>query len=104
AEDGIRDRNVTGVQTCALPIYVQNFKAFRTNATDPTIETDGLNELQVERDEDDEQTFNVFTESEDETKSVLYSYEVNGSVEKYRSEEHTSELSHVSISYAVFCL
>src|SRR5207249_5028783 len=23
AEDGIRDRNVTGVQTCALPIYVQ---------------------------------------------------------------------------------
>src|SRR5437868_13172896 len=25
AEDGIRDRNVTGVQTCALPIY-----AFRT--------------------------------------------------------------------------
>src|SRR5438067_11346344 len=24
AEDGIRDRNVTGVQTCALPIYVNN--------------------------------------------------------------------------------
>src|SRR5699024_11953033 len=23
AEDGIRDRNVTGVQTCALPIYHQ---------------------------------------------------------------------------------
>src|SRR5207249_7302271 len=23
AEDGIRDRNVTGVQTCALPIYVE---------------------------------------------------------------------------------
>src|SRR5699024_11623148 len=23
AEDGIRDRNVTGVQTCALPIYAQ---------------------------------------------------------------------------------
>ena len=22
AEDGIRDRNVTGVQTCALPIYL----------------------------------------------------------------------------------
>src|SRR5699024_12066391 len=28
AEDGIRDRNVTGVQTCALPIYnTTNFKA-----------------------------------------------------------------------------
>src|SRR5699024_11467426 len=24
AEDGIRDRNVTGVQTCALPIYSYN--------------------------------------------------------------------------------
>src|SRR5699024_11797071 len=23
AEDGIRDRNVTGVQTCALPIYLK---------------------------------------------------------------------------------
>src|SRR5699024_11298517 len=27
AEDGIRDRNVTGVQTCALPIYSKNFFA-----------------------------------------------------------------------------
>src|SRR5699024_12101252 len=25
AEDGIRDRNVTGVQTCALPIYFHAF-------------------------------------------------------------------------------
>src|SRR5699024_11464261 len=25
AEDGIRDRNVTGVQTCALPIYAREF-------------------------------------------------------------------------------
>src|SRR5699024_11893881 len=24
AEDGIRDRNVTGVQTCALPIYSES--------------------------------------------------------------------------------
>src|SRR5699024_12199046 len=26
AEDGIRDRNVTGVQTCALPIYPERHK------------------------------------------------------------------------------
>src|SRR5207249_8282175 len=26
-EDGIRDRNVTGVQTCALPICGQDFRA-----------------------------------------------------------------------------
>src|SRR5699024_11463381 len=32
AEDGIRDRNVTGVQTCALPIYEKGFK-FSTYAT-----------------------------------------------------------------------
>src|SRR5437868_9568321 len=27
AEDGIRDRNVTGVQTCALPIYSRRLAA-----------------------------------------------------------------------------
>src|SRR5207249_9694749 len=27
AEDGIRDRNVTGVQTCALPILISRFRA-----------------------------------------------------------------------------
>src|SRR5699024_12058944 len=30
AEDGIRDRNVTGVQTCALPISVPPLEAIRT--------------------------------------------------------------------------
>src|SRR5699024_11576961 len=29
AEDGIRDRNVTGVQTCALPIYSRLPRALR---------------------------------------------------------------------------
>src|SRR5699024_11434991 len=28
AEDGIRDRNVTGVQTCALPIYAHPFQLY----------------------------------------------------------------------------
>src|SRR5437773_6152743 len=27
AEDGIRDRDVTGVQTCALPIWLGGFRA-----------------------------------------------------------------------------
>src|SRR5699024_11281728 len=30
AEDGIRDRNVTGVQTCALPISIQLYLAQET--------------------------------------------------------------------------
>src|SRR4051794_41896103 len=29
AEDGIRDGRVTGVQTCALPIYVRPFQVLR---------------------------------------------------------------------------
>src|SRR5699024_11849347 len=31
AEDGIRDRNVTGVQTCALPIWENVFIVFNCN-------------------------------------------------------------------------
>src|SRR5699024_12162056 len=39
AEDGIRDRNVTGVQTCALPIYValprvRDFQGINPNSFD----------------------------------------------------------------------
>src|SRR5699024_11878343 len=32
AEDGIRDRNVTGVQTCALPISISSFSHTRGHA------------------------------------------------------------------------
>src|SRR5437868_14892002 len=38
AEDGIRDRNVTGVQTCALPIYYG--KLFRLDGFNMTSEKD----------------------------------------------------------------
>ena len=30
AEDGIRDHCVTGVQTCALPIFVVNWRTMRS--------------------------------------------------------------------------
>src|SRR5437868_11265839 len=33
AEDGIRDRNVTGVQTCALPISLIRWSRARTGST-----------------------------------------------------------------------
>src|SRR5699024_6374258 len=36
AEDGIRDRNVTGVQTCALPIFCNSF----INAASPVKSVD----------------------------------------------------------------
>src|SRR5207249_5831145 len=38
AEDGIRDRNVTGVQTCALPIY----RSFATSTRFPCAEKEAL--------------------------------------------------------------
>src|SRR5699024_11259568 len=40
AEDGIRDRNVTGVQTCALPIYKvrgHNMKCMECNKEPATL-------------------------------------------------------------------
>src|SRR5699024_11981522 len=33
AEDGIRDRNVTGVQTCALPIFAESTTATASAST-----------------------------------------------------------------------
>src|SRR5699024_11382564 len=35
AEDGIRDRNVTGVQTCALPIFPQSANTGLTGGSGP---------------------------------------------------------------------
>src|SRR5699024_11589917 len=40
AEDGIRDRNVNGVQTCALPIYKNNYLSL-----DPTYKDENGNSL-----------------------------------------------------------
>src|SRR5207248_7719649 len=37
AEDGIRDRTVTGVQTCALPICEKNITCWRCFPTPPVI-------------------------------------------------------------------
>src|SRR5699024_6273396 len=53
AEDGIRDRNVTGVQTCALPIFiaglaateVEGVAAMAGNATREIIERMGMKSL-----------------------------------------------------------
>src|SRR5699024_5623091 len=38
AEDGIRDRNVTGVQTCALPIMIyKNYNILAMSPHDPSL-------------------------------------------------------------------
>src|SRR5699024_11242937 len=43
-EDGIRDRDVTGVQTCALPIYIKSFNNFK-KVTAPIVKV--LNDMGV---------------------------------------------------------
>src|SRR5699024_11424559 len=50
AEDGIRDRNVTGVQTCALPIlsWLSLMEAHDAlNAVEPTAAADAINIMTV---------------------------------------------------------
>ena len=56
AEDGIRDRDVTGVQTCALPIYlycncyIENsgpVYVLKKNGNDFNLDTTSLSDLNV---------------------------------------------------------
>src|SRR5699024_11277740 len=55
AEDGIRDRNVTGVQTCALPIFVVGFVRGGDYAFDEL--SDRLADADDDDDDDDEDGF-----------------------------------------------
>lgn len=59
---------------------VKDFEAFLTTSDDPAISTEGLEKLTTEEDDD---MWKIYTESNNETKKVLYSYEVHGSVTKY---------------------
>src|SRR5699024_1867023 len=42
AEDGIRDRNVTGVQTCALPIFMAKQEAIENDCYEAILHKDGV--------------------------------------------------------------
>src|SRR5207249_8411673 len=81
AEDGIRDRNVTGVQTCALPIFYK-FSADTNNKL-----ITGLRLAVAE---------NPKVEYEAVIDSLLEHMEMRyvpvGDLSWIRSEEHTSEL------------
>src|SRR5699024_11725696 len=84
AEDGIRDRNVTGVQTCALPIS-HRLRAL-LNPRDPmTDRIAGILSFRPRR-----RAGRFIEDSPTATRSDRKSTRLNS--------------SHVSISYAVFCL
>src|SRR5699024_11790277 len=100
AEDGIRDRNVTGVQTCALPIFVTITLAlfFYTVGVFSERRAHSLQKRHVI-------LFwcgLVF----DTTGTTIMSTIAHGSSLLSPQDRKSTRLnsSHVSISYAVFCL
>ncbi|WP_407271965.1 DUF2207 domain-containing protein [Radiobacillus sp. PE A8.2] len=68
--------------TRAIKSNAQNFHAYLVDeqADDASIATDGLEQLEIEL---DEEQYKIYTSSENETKQVLYSYDIVGSVTKY---------------------
>src|SRR5687768_18011263 len=74
AEDGIRDVAVTGVQTCALPIFALDQVLFLPDVRDDVVELETA----------------VFEEFEELV--VAGADDADGGGAPVRSEEHTSEL------------
>src|SRR5256885_5620278 len=85
AEDGIRDYKVTGVQTCALPIFASQ-KVVKHRAREDEEERVGRKVVA-----------NAYVDR-------AQHQEAREERERQRSEEHTSNSSHLVSSYAVFCL
>lgn len=67
--------------TRSIDSDADHFKAYLTDDTDPTVSTKNLKALKVKKEDDDNK---IYTDSKNETKKVLYSYDVKGSVKKYQ--------------------
>src|SRR2546427_8466616 len=99
AEDGIRDLTVTGVQTCALPIY--SALAGKTKVTGFNIELFDNGTLKSVNAHAEDRTGQIITSTVQALGNVargvalgkFYAAEV---AEVTRSEEHTSELQSQS--------
>src|SRR5699024_11273151 len=101
AEDGIRCRNVTGVQTCALPIFTISYK----NLEDALLAALAIANPTAQ---DRRMMFAISL-----TWSSAISAVLNGRIDREEYQEVLAltdrkstrlNSSHVSISYAVFCL
>lgn len=83
----------------------RHFEAYLTSGEDPTEATKDLKALEIEEEDD---AYKIYTDSKDETKKVLYSYDVEGSVKKYTDaadlkyaffdESNETDLHNVAIS------
>src|SRR3712207_8625978 len=108
AEDGIRDIGVTGVQTCALPISAGVSVLWDLNKAVATFGYDHYTFIATNDDFDyldrdaEMLTASVSVAATSTTGVGLEGAFVYNNYD--RSEEHTSELQHANISYAVFCL
>src|SRR5207249_6939854 len=99
AEDGIRDRNVTGVQTCALPISF--FLELVVSAATENVA--GILPIALSR----SLRKASFRRAEKERRALLKHHEESqthaGVSERDRKSTRLNS-SHVSISFAVLCL
>src|SRR5437762_7109927 len=93
AEDGIRDTSVTGVQTCALPIYVPDASAHRTALE---------RARRLPRGGAGPQTNRVFGDAGPGRRCFRGGDRLRRSARDRKSTRLNS--SHRCISYAVFCL
>ncbi|PAV27751.1 hypothetical protein CIL05_20270 [Virgibacillus profundi] len=91
--------------TRSIESDVSNFNAYLTENNDPTISTESLDSLTTE---EEDGAFKIYSDSTDETKQVMYSYQVEGSVKKYADvaeleyaffdESNETDLNNVEIS------
>src|SRR5699024_11259965 len=87
-EDGIRDRNVTGVQTCALPIYASSISEEKGQANYYTVKLDKY-DIKAEVTPNQHSAIYRFTYPENADSSLLIdvSRKIGGEVALKRSEE-----------------
>src|SRR5690606_40639965 len=100
AEDGIRDFHVTGVQTCALPIFEIEWEAESGERFFVRLELEGSDRRGLVAD-----IASVITSLHTNIKSVNVQAEEMGMRGEFVDRKSTRlNSSHVKISYAVFCL
>src|SRR5690606_39659943 len=101
---GIRDFHVTGVQTCALPISAADRirETARRMFYEDGIRAVGVDALVAEAGVTKPSLYRSFSSKDELAASYLRDYEAEFWAKfNARSEEHTSDSSHVKRSYAV---